>query len=170
MTRLAYIFMDFDGVTHPWGDVEDFRSLPLIESVVSEYDEARIVIASDWRMLFSMRNLVARFSEDFRERVIGATPQLLPSKGADMSGLREREAMQWLRQHDADGENASWCAIDDAPGNWPSRSRLVLTDFKRGFIDEDADALRRILDAFRVGHLRAPVQPRVPSFWERNSA
>ena len=25
MTRTAYIFMDFDGVTHPWGEVEDFR-------------------------------------------------------------------------------------------------------------------------------------------------
>ena len=38
MTQPAYIFMDFDGVTHPWGEVEDFRCLPLIEAVVRDYD------------------------------------------------------------------------------------------------------------------------------------
>lgn len=170
MTRPAYIFVDFDGVTHPWGEVEDFRSLPLIEAVVREFPEVRLVIASDWRMLFSMRNLVARFSADIRERVIGATPHLLPSKGVDMHGLREHEAMQWLKQHDADGENANWCAIDDAPGNWPSRSRLVLTDFKRGFTEEDAAALRRILLSFRDGAAQPCRVAHPPSFWERKTA
>ena len=40
MTRNAYIFMDFDGVTHPWGEVEDFHCLPHIEAVVREFPEA----------------------------------------------------------------------------------------------------------------------------------
>ena len=47
MTRIAYIFMDFDGVTHPWGEVEDFRCLGYIEAVVREFPEARIVIANE---------------------------------------------------------------------------------------------------------------------------
>ena len=102
MTRNAYIFMDFDGVTHPWGEVEDFRCLPHIEAVVREFPEARIVIASDWRMLFSLPKLVARFSEDIRPQIAGATPHLLPKTGAELHGLREREAMAWLRQHGAD--------------------------------------------------------------------
>ena len=123
MTRNTYIFMDFDGVTHPWGEVEDFRCLPLIESVVREFEEVRVVISSDWRMLFSMQKLLARFAEDIRERVVGATPHMLPKSGAELHGLREREAMLWLAQHDADGRNAAWCAIDDAPGNWMTRSR-----------------------------------------------
>lgn len=42
-------------------------------------------------------------------------------------------------------------AVDDAPGNWPTRPRLVLTDFKQGFTDEDAGRMRRMLDAFRAG-------------------
>ena len=62
MFRPVYIFLDFDGVTHPWGEVEDFRSLPLIEDVVRRYEESRIVIASDWRTLFSMPRLSARFA------------------------------------------------------------------------------------------------------------
>ena len=169
MTRTAYIFMDFDGVTHPWGEVEDFRCLPRIEAVVREFPEARIVIASDWRMLFSMQKLMARFSEDVRPQIAGATPHMLPKTGAELHGLREREAMLWLAQHEASAADAHWCAIDDAPGNWLSRSRLILTDFKRGFTVEDADALRRMLLGFRAGNDR-PLEPAVTSLWARNIA
>jgi len=169
MTRNAYIFMDFDGVTHPWGEVEDFRCLVHIEAVVREFPEARIVIASDWRMLFSLPKLVARFSEDIRPQIAGATPHLLPKTGAETHGLREREAMAWLRQHGADPGEAAWCALDDAPGNWLSRSRLVLTDFKRGFTSEDAVALRRMLQGFRDG-VRNQVGQVAHSLWARDSA
>ena len=165
MTQPAYIFMDFDGVTHPWGEVEDFRCLPLIEAVVRDYDEARIVIASDWRVLFSLSKLVSRFSEDVRPRIAGATPHLIPKHGSELHGLREREAMAWLAQHVPDVQSANWCALDDAPGNWLTRSRLLLTDFKRGFTDEDAGALRRMLEGFRSGMPRPAVPP--PSFLRR---
>ena len=151
MIRPVYIFLDFDGVTHPWGETEDFRCLSLIEAVVREYDETRIVIASDWRMLFSLPKLVDRFAADIRARVLGASPQVIPKHGAELHGLREREAMQWLAQITPDPAGAAWCAVDDAPGNWLTRSRLVLTDFKRGFTDADAGALRRMLDRFRAG-------------------
>lgn len=166
MSQTAYIFMDFDGVTHPWGEVEDFRCLPLIEAVVRDYEEVRIVIASDWRMLFSLSKLVSRFAEDIRPRVAGVTPHMIPKHGADLHGLREREAMLWLGQHVPDIASAAWCALDDAPGNWLTRSRLVLTDFKRGFTDEDAGALRRMLDNFREG-VSFPAASRQPSFLRR---
>ncbi len=169
MTRNTYIFIDFDGVTHPWGEVEDFRCLPLIESVLREFSEARVVIASDWRTLFSLSNLIARFAEDIRPRIVGATPHMLPRHGSELHGLREREAMLWLAQHEANVEAAAWCAVDDAPGNWLTRSRLVLTDFKRGFTEEDAEALRRVLRRFREGALDRAV-PRTSSFWARTIA
>ena len=164
MNRPTYIFMDFDGVTHPWGEVEDFRCLPLIESVIREFEEVRIVISSDWRMLFSLQKLVARFAEDIRPRVAGVTAHMLPKQGADLHGLRERESMLWLGQHEADAATAAWCAIDDAPGNWLSRSRLVLTDFKRGFTEEDAGALRRMLTSLRNG-VPALEKPRSSFRW-----
>lgn len=170
MTRNSYIFMDFDGVTHPWGEVEDFRCLPLIESVVREFEEARVVIASDWRMLFSMQKLMARFSEDIRPRIVGATPHLLPKNGAELHGLREREAMLWLAQHESDHRKAAWCALDDAPGNWMTRSRLLLTDFKRGFTEEDAAALRRMLQSFRDGLESRPGAVAAATLWNRNIA
>lgn len=160
MTRNSYIFLDFDGVAHPWGEVEDFRCLPLIEAVVRAHDEARIVIAADWRMLFSMPELVRHFAEDIRPRIVGTTPHLVPRRGSDLHGLREREAMAWLAQHEPDPSQVAWCAIDDAPGNWLTRSRLVLTDFKRGFTEEDAVHLERLLESFADGaHLDAPRPP-----------
>lgn len=165
MAQFSYIFMDFDGVTHPWGEVEDFRSLPLIESVIREFDEARIVISSDWRMLFSFAKLAARFSEDIRPRVVGASPHLLPRSGPELHGLREKEALLWLAQHVEDIEQAAWCAIDDAPGNWLTRSRLVLTDFKRGFTEEDGAALRRMLQSLRDGTHREATRKRAYLNW-----
>jgi len=147
----TYIFMDFDGVTHPLGGVEDFRSLPLIEGVLRDYDEAHIVISSDWRMLYSLPRLSGRFSPDVRPRVLDTTPQLFAHQEAELYGLREREAMLWLSRRQLDAATTAWCAIDDAPGNWPTRSRLVLTDFKRGFGEEDATALRHMLEALRQG-------------------
>ncbi|RTL28478.1 MAG: hypothetical protein EKK49_15610 [Rhodocyclaceae bacterium] len=149
----VYVFLDFDGVTHPWGEVEDFRCLPELEAVLRDYPETRVVIASDWRTLFSLPKLVARFSEDIRPRVIDTTPTIFPRKPDELYGLREREAHQWLARK---GGDAQWLAIDDAPGNWPTRARLVLTDFKRGFTDEDAGRMRRMLDAFRSGEFKAP--------------
>ncbi|MDR0563409.1 MAG: hypothetical protein LBG78_00545 [Azoarcus sp.] len=151
MNHIGYVFMDFDGVTHPWGEAEDFRCLPLIESVLREFDEARVIIASDWRMLFSLAKLRQRFSEDIRPRVLGVTPHILPRSSRELHGLREREARLWLQQHAAEPETAAWCALDDAPGNWTTRSRLILTDFKRGFTDEDAQAMRGMLRALRSG-------------------
>ncbi len=159
MNRNTFIFLDFDGVTHPWGEVEDFRSLPLIEAVVRKHPKARIVISSDWRMLFSLSKLVSRFSEDIRARIAGTTPHMIPKTGNELHGLREREAMLWLAQHDPDPTTAAWCAIDDAPGNWLTRSRLVLTDFKRGFADEDALRLNNLLDALAKGNVAAPARP-----------
>jgi len=145
----TYVFLDFDGVTHPWGEVEDFRCLPLIEEVVRRFDETRIVITSDWRTLFSLPKLVARFSADIRPRVAGVTPHMIPKKGTELHGLREREARQWLATRKQEG--ARWLAIDDAPGNWLTRSRLVLTDFKRGFSEEDAVATARLIERLRAG-------------------
>jgi hypothetical protein len=149
MDRPSYIFMDFDGVTHPWGEAEDFRCLPLIEAVLRDFEEAQVVISSDWRMLFSLPKLRSRFSDDIRPRVLGVTPHILPRRGSELHGLREHEAMMWLEQHTDNVADAAWCALDDAPGNWVSRSKLVLTDFKRGFTEEDAVVLRCMLQALR---------------------
>lgn len=150
----VYVFLDFDGVTHPWREVEDFRCLPVLEAVLRDYAETRVVIASDWRTLFSLPKLRARFSPDVQPRVIDTTPTIFPRNPNELYGLREREARQWLASK---APSSEWLAIDDAPGNWPTRARLVLTDFKQGFTDEDASRMRRLLDAFRADRVKTGV-------------
>ena len=51
-----------------------------------------------------------------------------------------------------------------------TRSRLLLTDFKRGFIEEDAIALRRTLQTFRDGLEFRPEINVATSLWARNIA
>ncbi|QID18848.1 hypothetical protein G3580_15195 [Nitrogeniibacter mangrovi] len=161
----TYVFLDFDGVTHPWRDVEDFRSLPLIEQVAREFDELRFVITSDWRTLYSLPRLRTRFAEDVRERVIGTTPLILPRAGGGLYGLREHEARSWLAKHARQSQR--WFAIDDAPGNWPTRARLILTDFKQGFMDEDAARMRQMAQAMREGAWDEAQADERPGFWPR---
>lgn len=160
-------FLDFDGVTHPWREVEDFRCLPLFEDVVREFDQLRVVITSDWRTLYSLPKLRRRFSDDIQHRIVGTTPLILPKSGGNMYGLREREARQWMTQNAAN--DIQWLAIDDAPGNWPSRSRLLLTDFKRGFTVEDAARMRRMVEAMRDGHWRTDTASEAAygTFWHQ---
>jgi hypothetical protein len=50
-----------------------------------------------------------------------------------------------------------------------TRSRLLLTDFKRGFTDEDAGALRRLLQDFRDGREHR-IESDSPSLWARSIA
>lgn len=150
---LVYLFLDFDGVTHPWGEVEDFRCLPMLEDVLRDYPETRVVISSDWRTLFSLPKLVARFAPDIQPRVVDATPTLFARRPEELRGLREREALLWLERK---APGAPWLAIDDAPGNWPTKERLVLTDFKQGFTSEDGSRLRQLLDGLRAAMVAVP--------------
>ena len=85
--------------------------------------------------------------------MIDCSPTIFPRTPNELDGLREREARQWLERR---APGAEWLAVDDAPGNWPTRARLVLTDFKQGFTDEDAGRMRRLLEAFRSGAFKAP--------------
>lgn len=163
MDSPIYVFLDFDGVTHPWGEVEDFRCLPLIEAVLRRFEETRVVITSDWRTLFSLPKLAQRFAPDIRSRIAGVTPHLVPKRGSDLHGLREREARQWLDHRDE--AEARWLAIDDAPGNWLTRARLVLTDFKHGFTDEDEQAMARLIERLRSGDATLAESPLRAALW-----
>jgi hypothetical protein len=74
--RIVIVFLDFDGVLHPffpWRDLADQENqligfLPRFESVIRAFPIARIVIASDWRRHHSLTELREFFSPDIRDR------------------------------------------------------------------------------------------------------
>ena len=152
MFRPVYIFLDFDGVTHPWGEVEDFRSLPLIEDVGSTLRGSRIVIASDWRTLFSMPRLSARFAPDIRPRVVARRVALTWCPSA-----------AWICTVCASAKHVtgSRSALKRTPNGWPSTmhrqlangARGLCSRTSRGFTEEDAAAYKPPARCVPLGRL-----------------
>lgn len=145
------LFLDFDGVLHPFPTPSDadrlFCNLPRLEEVLRDFPEVQIVISSSWREERSLAELAAFFSPDIGSRVVGVLPVIAIGGLADMAVVRYREIEQFL---EAQGELAQWIAIDDDPALFPPEcSRLLLCEDGFGVAEEQA--LRKRL-AHRVSH------------------
>lgn len=145
------IFLDFDGVTHPYFSRSDFNDgkvkitpfafLPHIESVIREFDNAKIVISSTWRLHHTMDELRLLFAEDMRERVIGVTPEIKLNSHGNWEGCRQLEVEQYLAENFL--LDITWVAIDDVKENYRPEANLVWCLDK--FDAEEASQLRAIL-------------------------
>jgi hypothetical protein len=144
---LTILFLDFDGVLHPyspWPHDDAVRSqyfihLPRLESVLRDFAEVQVVIASDWRLYHPLEKLRTFFSEDIRPRVSGTTALERPT--SEGLGQRQLQAEQYLRQHNL--VHTPWLAVDDTPTNYLASAHVVLCEDRFGTREEAA--LRRIL-------------------------
>lgn len=139
------LFLDFDGVLHPWGCPRDeyFRYLSRLEAVLRDYGHVEIVICSDWRFTHSLTELKAKFAHDIADRVIGQTPSLILDQ-EDYAGLRRVEAMQYLKANKLDPNR--WCALDDWPRLWePVDGRIIRCENEFG--ESEERRLRGLLEA-----------------------
>lgn len=151
------IFLDFDGVTHPysWGG-EDFVQYNLdqlriafdeVERIIGE--RVDIVISSDWRLSNNMDAMISYLRHGgFSHRVIGATPDLsMPSagmyqSGVQKAGIRHRECMKWMHDNNLLGDD--WVAIDDNKSLFTDRTPLLWVDDSLGFTESDGSLLIKI--------------------------
>lgn len=118
------LFLDFDGVLHPYGGAssDNFCELPRLIALLREpaFEHVEIVVSSAWRMvveasadgLFTasvrpLQQMRQYFPADLRHRIIGVTPYLGELDG----GVREQEIRQWLAEHAA--PDRPWVALDD---------------------------------------------------------
>lgn len=136
------LFLDFDGVLHPFDRPRGaFSLLTEFERVMRDFPGVDIVISSSWREAYTLDELRSVFSVDMAQRIIGATPIL---HDLDHEHVREIEIHAWLR--DAGRETESWVAIDDF--EWffsPGCANLVLTDTRTGFDEQVERELRKRL-------------------------
>lgn len=138
------LFLDFDGVLHPFSprrDISDeenqlFAYLPRLEATLRDFPHVRIVISSDWRQRMSLDDIRQYFSSDMRPRVIGVTPSF--PLADDWIGCRHREALAWLT--DTNQADVPWVALDDVRENWQPDAPLILCD--DGFQVREEAALR----------------------------
>jgi hypothetical protein len=141
---MVVIFLDFDGVLHPyapWPFAEEakrshFQHLPCLESVLRDHSEVRIVIASDWRLHNSIDELRTHFSPDIQPRVIGTTALDRPS--GVMLGQRHLLAERFMSDNNL--LCVPWIAIDDTKESYLPDSPLLLCG---NCFNESSEALLR---------------------------
>lgn len=133
------LFLDFDGVLHPFERPNGvFSLLPDFERVMRELGDVDIVISSTWREAHTLDELRSLFSPDMQERIIDVTPVF---SDPDHPYIREAEIAAWLRE--AGREDETWAAIDDTEWLFSPRCRnLVLVDTDVGFDEEVERELR----------------------------
>ncbi len=123
------IFLDFDGVLHPFDRPDGVFTLRAdFERVMRNYPGIDIVISSAWRETHTLEALRQLFSPDIAQRIIGVTPVFLDPQ----PHVRESEIREWLRA--AGRSDEAWIAIDDT--DWffsPGCANLILVDPGTGF-------------------------------------
>lgn len=119
------LFLDFDGVLHPFikdrFDGPKFTKLALLEGWLRDHAEINVVISSSWRDTMSVEKLQSFFSEDIRPRIIDKCPQLPWEPEPDF--WRHEEIMAWIKKTNYQGK---WLAIDDSSHEFPPNFELLI--------------------------------------------
>ena len=115
MENPPILFLDFDGVLHPFGEAavdENYRLLPnprlfcwrsILEDLLAPYPAVKIIVSSDWRRLFDQASLSVLLGEQLAERLVGVVEVDKESRAEEiLAEAARRELRRWL-------------AIDDHP-------------------------------------------------------
>lgn len=151
------LFLDFDGVLHPYGCTVDryFEKADLVEGWLRRHPSVNVVVSSSWREQHSLDEMRGFFSEKVAARLIGATPVLRQEywQVADPHDPlpmyeREVEVTRWLEVNDA--KHVPWAALDDQAGLFrPFNKRLVVCHSAIGLTHHDLDLLDAVLGGQR---------------------
>jgi HAD domain in Swiss Army Knife RNA repair proteins len=145
-----HLFLDFDGVLHPFfpradrSDNENqlFAYLPRLEAVLRDFPEWKIVITSSWRENRLWDDVIKVFSDDIAARIVGSTPII---KAVPYS--RYDEVLGYLAMHDA--QMKPWVILDDDKELYPANcSNLILCE--DGFREVEEQALRQLLNKYKA--------------------
>lgn len=149
MTNKKTLFLDFDGVLHPFPATaaERFMHVPRFEHVMGQFPDWQIVISSYWRRYESLQGHRDHFSAALAQRIVGVTPFCFDLQDISQEMrpfLGEVECLAWL---DANGgREQTWLAVDDWPTLFsPGCPHLFLVDGITGLDDRQAELLAQRL-------------------------
>ncbi|WP_228897684.1 HAD domain-containing protein [Acidovorax sp. Leaf73] len=148
---MPILFLDFDGVLHPehCHESKHFCCLPILEEVLRQAPEWKVVVTSTWRLDQPFEAILQRFSPDIARVIEGVTP-----KYCDLSNVpdtlvgyqREAECHAWLRTNDV--SHINWLALDD-------RSWLFRPFSKSLFLIDGREGLTKIIKPQLTARLRS---------------
>lgn len=136
------LFLDFDGVLHPFpmtSTSSHFSATPSLWTILEKIPEISVVITSTWREQFSLAQLVELLKghggEYFSNRFIGVTP-IMESTADYVPGIRQREIESWLVENEVTDE--PYIILDDIEEYFDSTCpNLYLVDGVSGLTDHD---------------------------------
>jgi hypothetical protein len=154
VTKKMVLFLDFDGVLHPFPMTPTsihFSATSALWKVLDKLPELSVVITSTWRERFSLPQLVELLKdhggERFTGRFIGVTP-IMESATDYVPGIRQREIESWLVQNRIVEE--PYIILDDIEEYFDSTcTNLYLVDGVTGLTESDAEMIPVWLSAMK---------------------
>lgn len=113
----------------PANEIDPYK-VSLLNKIV-EATDAKVVVSSTWRRLYSLENLRSfLFQKGFCGEIIGITP----TKYENYRAQREKEIFAWLKKHNKKGKHNSFVVLDDQLFNIDKEfpDNFVRTDAKFG--------------------------------------
>lgn len=138
----VYIFLDFDGVTHPVAANNDFfrrESIEAIYTAISGID-AGIVISSTWRLDKKIDELILNLGK-IGPHIIGYTPEI---NEPFSKHIRQKEIEHYISINKLGA--ISWVAIDDTPAFFRDDAPVYITDARCGFLEKDIKPFMNMID------------------------
>lgn len=165
----AVIFLDVDGVLHPFRTRAQIQFVPRCLDALKQAlrsSNAKLVLSSAWRTDPQGRSEVAaRLNMHGIPTFVSWTRQL-PGHPEEQ---RPKEILEWVERHSP----ASWVALDD----WPLHAHekrmsghFVQTDPRQGLTSDAAARLEKLMAAQRESTRRAPADEDESGGWASAAA
>jgi hypothetical protein len=133
------IFLDFDGVLRRVSSSKsklDTDCIECFEGAVLSHPDAKVVIASTWRLVHKVDAIRSLFPPELAKRIEGVTPDM-----ADAEEYRRHyEVQAYLNRNKLHGMR--WVAVDDDPEQFRPGAPVIKVDPALGFNEDCGKQLR----------------------------